>query len=249
MNTNSISVIVPAYNEEKGIAHVLKSLSKCHVDEIIVVNDGSTDDTLNIIRQFDKHILINLKKNHGKGYAISTGIKKAKGDIVIFIDADLIGLNNEHIVKLTQPIIENKKDVVIGYPDLLSIDKLFLPLSGERSYRKKDLTPYLNAIAKKGYGLELYLNYLFRNKKIMIFPLTGIRAALKYEKQNYDTVAKLFLIESFDILSEILKQKNPVSYLIKSYFYSFYFRKPEIKNNQIDRLTKYIKKNIINKIT
>ena len=103
-------------------------------------------------------------------------------------------------------------------------------------------------MSKKGYGLELYLNYIFRNKKIKLFPLHGVKTALKYEKQSYDMVAKLFLVESFDILSEILKQQNPISYLLKSYLYSFYVKKPKKNNSQIDKLIKYVKNNLIQKI-
>lgn len=249
MNKHTVSVIVPAYNEEKKISHVLKSLvNSLLIDEIIVINDGSSDKTLSIIKQFKKILLINLKKNHGKSYAITKGIEKSKGDIIVFIDADLTGLNDSHINKLTNPLITGKKDVVIGYPNYIKADKLFLPLSGERAYWKKNLIPHLKELSKKGYGMELYLNYIFRNKKIKLFPLRGVKMALKYEKQTYDMVAKLFLVESYDIFSEILKQQNPISYLLKSYLYSFYIKKPKKNNNQIDRLIRYVKNNLIQKI-
>lgn len=249
MKEHFISVIVPAYNEEKKIGHVLKSLvNSILIDEIIVINDGSSDKTLSIIKKFKKIILINLKKNHGKSYAITKGIEKSKGEIIIFIDADLTGLNDSNIEKLINPLITGGKDVVIGYPNYIKSDKLFLPLSGERSYWKKDLIPLLKEMSKKGYGLELYLNYIFRNKKMKLFPLHGVKTALKYEKQSYDMVAKLFLVESFDILSEILKQQNPISYLLKSYLYSFYIKKPKKNSNQIDKLIKYVKNNLIQKI-
>jgi len=249
MNKHIVSVIVPAYNEEKKIGHVLKSLvNSLLIDEIIFINDGSSDKTLSIIKQFKKVLLINLKKNHGKSYAITKGIEKSKGDIIIFIDADLTGLNDSHLKKFINPLILGKKEVVIGYPDYIKSDKLFLPISGERSYWKKDIIPHLKEIINKGYGLELFLNYIFRNKRIKLFPLRGVKTALKYEKQTYDMVAKLFLVESFDILSEILKQQNPISYLLKSYLYSFYIKKPKKNNNQIDRLIKYVKNNLIQKI-
>ena len=244
-----ISVIVPAYNEEKKIGGVLKSLiNSSLVDEIIIINDGSNDNTLSIVRKFKKIKLISLKKNHGKSYAIVKGIKKSIGEIVVFIDADLTGLNDSHLAKLIKPLILGKKEVVIGYPNDIKTDKLFLPLSGERAYWKKNLTHYLREMSKKGYGLELYLNYIFRNKKMQLFPLNGVKTTLKYEKQTYDIVAKLFLVESFDILSEILKQQNPISYLLKSYLYSFYIKKPNKNNNQIDKLIKYVKNNLIKKI-
>jgi glycosyltransferase involved in cell wall biosynthesis len=244
-----VSAIVPAYNEEKKISYVLKPLSdSLTISEIIVINDGSTDNTLSIIKKFNNCILINLKINHGKGYAIAKGIKKAKGDIVIFTDADLIGFNEKHIKEFIDPLLTEKYSIVIGYPNYISADKLFRPLSGERAYWKKDLLPYVEEFEKKGYGLELYLNYLFKDKHIKLFPLHGVKHVLKHEKQKYDTIAKLLLVEGFDILSEILKQDNPFSYLMKSYLYSFYIQKPKYKNNQAEKLIQYIKKNLINKI-
>jgi glycosyltransferase involved in cell wall biosynthesis len=241
-----ISAIIPAYNEEKTILQLLTSVKKYpHINEIICVNDGSKDRTLSIIKEIPGIKIVNLRENHGKGYAIAKGIEKTTGDIVIFIDADLVGLSDKNINKLITPLLLGKYQASIGYPSNNNLDRLFKPLSGERAYFKKDLLPYINTLKKKGYGLELYLNYLFREKRVKLFPLKGTRHILKHEKQPFDTVAKLTLIESFDVLSEILDQENPFSYLIKSYFYSFYFNKSRKIDFQMKKLIKYIKKNIL----
>ena len=93
-----ISIVVPAYNEEEVLTEfhetVDKTLSKLPFDlEIVYVNDGSTDNTLNIInglRANDKRItLIDLSRNFGKEIALSAGLHKAVGDAVVIIDADL----------------------------------------------------------------------------------------------------------------------------------------------------------------
>jgi dolichyl-phosphate beta-glucosyltransferase len=92
-----LSVIVPAYNEEKRIEKTLISinnfLSKQNYNyEIIVVNDGSRDKTLEIVESLKLKIknleIINNKKNRGKGYAVRQGLLKAKGDYRLFTDAD-----------------------------------------------------------------------------------------------------------------------------------------------------------------
>jgi glycosyltransferase involved in cell wall biosynthesis len=97
-NQPLISIVVPAYNEEEVLAEfhetVDKTLSKLAVDlEIVYVNDGSTDATLDIInalRDKDKRItLIDLSRNFGKEIALSAGLHKAAGDAVVVIDADL----------------------------------------------------------------------------------------------------------------------------------------------------------------
>ena len=93
-----ISVVVPAYNEEEVLTEfhetLVKALSECPVDlEVVYVNDGSTDSTLDIInglRAKDKRVtLIDLSRNFGKEIALSAGLHKAAGDAVVVIDADL----------------------------------------------------------------------------------------------------------------------------------------------------------------
>lgn len=241
-----VSAIVPAYNEENYIYNNLKTLTESHyIDEVICINDGSTDNTLKQIKKIKSVKLINLKKNYGKAYAISKGIKKSKGDVIVFFDADLSGLNDNHIKKLVYPLLKKKYDGVIGYPcfnKLDKFDKLFKPLTGERAYFKKDIEKHLKKIEKKGYGLELYLNYLFRDKKVKIIPLRGLRHILKHEKQSYDIVIRQYIIEFIDILSEIINQKNPISYLIKSYFNHFFYTKnSNLIKKQLKKLTSYIK--------
>lgn len=92
-----LSIIIPCYNEEKrfsdGFSHYYKYLKKQKFNwELIFVNDGSSDHTLRLlenVRQKDKNIkVINYKKNRGKGFAISQGFKKAKGNSVLFADID-----------------------------------------------------------------------------------------------------------------------------------------------------------------
>lgn len=241
-----VSALVPAYNEEVQIRNVVEVLKKSkYIDEIICINDGSTDDTLLVLKKIKGIRLVNLKTNHGKGYAIVKGIQRAKFDVVVFVDADMRGLNDWCIERLVVPLTSGKYDVSIGYPKYGNMDELFRPISGERAYYKKDLIPLLPKMKKKGYGLELYLNYVFKNKRIKLFPLRGVRHMLKYEKQAYDIAAKLTLIEGFDILSELLKQKNPLSFLVRSYLYPFYTKKPDKINLQINRLINKIKKMLV----
>lgn len=91
MNGPQTSVIVPAYNEEDGIAVVLQKLSDVINDdinyEVIVVDDGSSDATSEVAGRF-KLKLIRHEVNRGKGEALKTGIAHARGDKIIWIDAD-----------------------------------------------------------------------------------------------------------------------------------------------------------------
>ena len=95
MSNLKLSVIIPAFNEEKTIIETLKriqSTKKNKIDyEIIVINDGSKDNTLNLLKSnselYDK--LIEYENNLGKGFAVKKGIEASSGEYIIFQDADL----------------------------------------------------------------------------------------------------------------------------------------------------------------
>ena len=107
----SVSAVIPAYFEENTIASVVE---RClfYVDEVIVVNDGSTDDTSIRARKAGAHV-IELNHNMGVKAAIRRGISEATGDILVTLDAD-----GQHdpadIPRLIQPILEGGADLVMG---------------------------------------------------------------------------------------------------------------------------------------
>lgn len=210
-----ISAIVPVFNEDKNIEHVLKSLLKSYyIDEIICINDGSTDNSYQMLKQYRNIILVNLLKNHGKAYAIARGILKAKGEVVVFIDGDLKGLSDKHFRQFIYPLESKKYRVSIGYlPD--RFDKFMRQLSGTRAYFKNDLLPYINEIKKRGYGLELYLNYIQSCNKTKYFPIYEVKHATKFQKLSFKTSAKLIMLEATQILKELSRQKKPVENFLK----------------------------------
>ena len=87
-----ISVVIPVFNEENFIKKILEKINEIKLDlQIIVVNDGSKDETKKILleNKFLYHDFVDLNENQGKGFAIHQGLKKVKGDIVLVQDADL----------------------------------------------------------------------------------------------------------------------------------------------------------------
>lgn len=119
MTIKKLTIIIPVFNEEKTILSILKKVKKVNIGkltkEIIIVNDGSTDNTKNKLTKIkDRNVkIINKKKNQGKGSAIREGIKHTKGEIIIIQDADL-EYNPEEYKALLNPIIKGDADVVYG---------------------------------------------------------------------------------------------------------------------------------------
>ena len=135
-----VSVIIPAFNEEKTVAEVVKVCLKTpEVGEIIVVNDGSQDKTkerLQVFRDKDKIKVVNLPKNRGKGYAVAQGIKRARYDYLLFLDADLINLQSYYLSSLSWPVLNDQADMTIAAPSFYSPYYLSWPLSGQRCLKK-----------------------------------------------------------------------------------------------------------------
>jgi dolichyl-phosphate beta-glucosyltransferase len=116
-----LSIIIPAYNEERRIVSTLSETfdylaSQKYESEVIVVNDGSTDRTSEKALEFSSRGILRLIENpgnHGKGYSVRHGMLQAKGDILLFYDADLSTPTSE-IIKVIEPIAEDRYDVVFG---------------------------------------------------------------------------------------------------------------------------------------
>ena len=120
----SFSIIIPVFNEEKTIGLLLDKVMKVNLPnkiekDIIIVDDGSTDNTREVLKDYlDKNKIQNIQlilqeQNRGKGVAIHTGIKLAKGEYLIIQDADLEYDPEEYIV-LLEPILKGVADVVYG---------------------------------------------------------------------------------------------------------------------------------------
>jgi len=168
-----VSVIIAAYNEEKTIENMLKSvMGYKYCDEIIVISDGSTDGTLSEVNKIksSKINLISLKKNKGKGNAIFLGFKKSKNDLILFLDADLVDITHNELDKVVLPVLYNKYDIVFAnhknsmwFYKLLDMDFI----SGIRCVNKQKFAEFFKK-RYKGYSLEVFMNDYSLKKRLRI---------------------------------------------------------------------------------
>jgi len=113
-------VTIPAYNEEKTIDKVIKEIprqiSGIETIEVLVVNDGSTDNTVKVAKEAGADHIITLKENRGLAFAFRTGLEEALkrgADIIVNTDADF-QYNQQQIPDLVKPVLEHKADIVLG---------------------------------------------------------------------------------------------------------------------------------------
>jgi polyisoprenyl-phosphate glycosyltransferase len=159
-----ITAVIPAFNEEKTIGGVLSVLIDVpEIEEIIVVSDGSTDRTKEVAESFNVTV-VSLAENRGKGGAIKAGLDKNRAEIVLFLDADLIGLCHEHVYQLLEPVASGRADMSIGIfengrvaTDLAQRVAPFL--SGQRAVRRSVLEE-INDLDLTRFGVEVALTQL-----------------------------------------------------------------------------------------
>jgi glycosyltransferase involved in cell wall biosynthesis len=182
--------VIPAYNEASRLPAVLAAvLGHPWVDQVLVVDDGSTDGTPDIARHYGAHV-VTLSPNRGKSAAVAEGLSRVTTDIVLLIDADLGGLAASHVTDLLTPLRNGHASAAVSLRSnaplawrLIGVDYI----SGERAMFTRLLRPHLAEIAAlRGFGLEVFLNALWLRDgcRIAIVPLSGVSSPSKMSKRG-----------------------------------------------------------------
>jgi glycosyltransferase involved in cell wall biosynthesis len=188
-----LSIVIPAYNEEDRIGWTLTETfnyldRQNYAGEVIVVNDGSTDHTVETVRNFECRAAGRLRVienpgNRGKGYSVRNGMLQATGEIVLFFDADLATPTSE-IIKVVEPIANGNYDVVFGSR---AIDR---SLIGRRQ------SPFREAIGRAGNWIQFVFTGLkFKDTQC------GFKA---FRREAAQSIFKLQCIDGFGFDPEIL---------------------------------------------
>ncbi|MCD4794657.1 MAG: glycosyltransferase family 2 protein [Bacteroidales bacterium] len=218
------SAVICVYNEEQTIKDVLLIVSDYFFNEVIVVNDGSTDKTDEIVRELKN--LHNLKyikfpRNKGKGFAMATGIENATGEIITFIDADLSNLTEEHFAQLLTPVFMNEADMVLGQATETLINYSINPFksfTGQRSLLKKDILPIVNKMKHSKFGVETLINLYYQSegKKVKYVMLDGLKHPTKFDKTTTPEAIKELIKEGHQIALTAFKNFDLITKRIKN---------------------------------
>ena len=225
----NVSAIICAFNEEKTVRDVISSVAKSKIfNEIIVINDGSTDDTKRIISECKntfKIIDIHLSENKGKGYAMAIGVEKSISEIIVFIDADLTELSSIYIAnplnQLILPIQNNEADMVLGQPYVTILNykvNPFKSLTGERSVKREDIWPLLEKMKDSEFGVETLINLYYQatGKTVKHVLLAELDHLSKFNKTSPLSAAKQYIKEGQEIAFSTLKNYDLILKNIKN---------------------------------
>jgi glycosyltransferase involved in cell wall biosynthesis len=190
-HNNRVSAVIPAHNEAQTIAGVIAAMvDHPVVDEIIVIDDGSTDDTAERARQAGAEV-ISLAENSGKAAAMSRGVRAARNEIIFFSDADLIGLTPEIVTSIVTKVTSGEYGMFVGIRGrktywanrLLRITPI---LGGERVLTKA-LWYRVPRTYKKNFQIEIALNFFAKHlgQHMGFTVIHGLSQVIKEKKRGF----------------------------------------------------------------
>ena len=223
-NSSNATAIICVYNEEKTIREVVTAVSNFSFNEIIIVNDGSTDKTSEILAELESiYDIKNIKlpQNMGKGYAMATGIENASCEIVVFLDADMLNFKGDHFTQLIQPLQKREMEMVLGQPSETLIKTSINPFksfTGQRALYKDDILPIVDKMKEANFGVETLINlyYQSKGKRIKYVMLLGLKHPTKYDKTSSTQATKEFIKEGQEIAITALKNFDLITKIINN---------------------------------
>ena len=207
-----VTAVVPIYNEINRIGKVLNILANYPgFAEVIVIDDGSLDNSSAVIAQFSQVHYVRKEINQGKAKAMDDGVKLVKTDIVFFCDGDIKGLKSEMLDKILEPVLSGRVDMFIAMRNhkiyfLHQLVPLMPLLGGERALTvnlwKKVPVEYKQRF-KIESGLNFYAKYYGNGFDIKLF--RDLSQTIKEKKYGYWNGFKKRLSMFVDILSAAIK--------------------------------------------
>ncbi|MFX1463497.1 MAG: glycosyltransferase family 2 protein [Promethearchaeota archaeon] len=252
-NDPLISVIIPVFNEENTIKNVIERIPNHQEYEIIIVDDGSTDNSIKNVQELQerKVKIVKHTKNKGYGEAVLSGFRQATGDIIVTLDSD--GQHNpEEIPQLIKPIINNKADMVIGsrylgkchykMPLYVKVGEFFVQLCmrllflqrvydnqcGFRAFKKEMEKIFSNMrYTDMGFSTEMLFKTAFYKFKILEIPVSV--NPRKYGTSYVNLIRITKSISSCIIFYILRKFKLNINRFFLKKFVDYFYRRIKYK--------------------
>lgn len=205
----SSAVLIPAYNEATGVARVVKTACEADLGPVLVVDDGSSDSTAAQAEAAGARVL-RLERNLGKGGAVAAGVRELTAEVIVLLDADLLGLTPEHLRALAAPVIKGEVDMTRGVFtggrwSTTAAQKMLPQLNGQRAILREKLVR-LPELSSSRYGIEVVITDAARHGewKVKDVPMEGVTQVTKEEKRGFFRGVGLRLRMYSDIVRTLL---------------------------------------------
>jgi glycosyltransferase involved in cell wall biosynthesis len=184
------AILIPAHDEAARVASVVTAARAAGRGQVLVVDDGSRDGTCGAARAAGAEVLA-LDANRGKGGALLAGATRLDAEVVVLLDADLLGLRPEHVRDLADPVLAGEADMTRGVFAgarwaTTTAQRLAPQLGGQRALRRRDLLA-LPDLGDSRYGVEILLAEAARRHgwTTRDVALQGVSQVMKEEKRGW----------------------------------------------------------------
>ena len=183
----SLAFLIPAFDEAPNVARVVRAAQRTGLGRVLVVDDGSTDGTAAAARAAGAEVLT-LGENAGKGGALAAGAAALSEDVLVLLDADLVGLIPEQILDLAAPVLRGEADMTRGSFTggrwrTTAAQKIAPQLSGQRAVLRDKLLS-VPGLAESRYGVEVAITREAKERdwRLVEVDLPGVSQVMKEEK-------------------------------------------------------------------
>lgn len=207
-----VAVLIPAFDEAANVSPVVEAALRAGCGTVLVIDDGSTDGTSAAAKAAGASVL-RLRRNVGKGGALAAGARTVSADIVVLLDADLVGLEPRHVVDLATPVIQREVDMTRGAFHkgrwhTTAAQTVVPQLNGQRALRREKLLS-VPGLAESRYGVEVAITREAKEKgwRSCDVELDGVTQVLKEEKHGWwsGILARLKMYR--EVVSTLLRRR------------------------------------------